>query len=58
MTIMLERTTESKARELGRCAMSLTNLLKPLLILAIGSVVLAIVPAVMMQIIELSNLAQ
>ncbi len=38
--------------------MFLTNLLEPLLILAMGSVVLVIVLAVMLPIIELNNLVQ
>lgn len=58
MPIMLERTADSKARELERCAIPPANLLKPPLILATRGVVLVIVPSVMMPFIGLSKLVQ
>ena len=47
-----------RSRELERRTMFLTSLLEPLLILAMGGVVLVIVLAVMLPIIELNNLVQ
>ncbi|HTH61839.1 MAG TPA: type II secretion system inner membrane protein GspF [Paraburkholderia sp.] len=58
VTTMLDRAAEGEARELERRTMFLTSLLEPLLILAMGGVVLVIVLAVMMPIIELNNLVQ
>jgi len=58
VTTMLDRAAEGESRELERRTMFLTSLLEPLLILAMGGVVLVIVLAVMMPIIELNNLVQ
>jgi general secretion pathway protein F len=58
VTTMLDRAAEGEARELERHTMFLTSLLEPLLILAMGGVVLVIVLAVMMPIIDLNNLVQ
>jgi general secretion pathway protein F len=56
VTTMLDRAAEGEAMELERRTMFLTSLLEPLLILAMGGIVLVIVLAVMMPIIELNNL--
>ena len=58
VTTMLDRAAEGEARELERRTMFLTSLLEPLLILAMGGVVLVIVLAVMMPIIELNNMVE
>ena len=58
VTTMLDRAAEGEAGELERRTMFLTSLLEPLLILAMGGVVLVIVLAVMLPIIELNNLVQ
>ena len=58
VTTMLDRAAEGEANELERRTMFLTSLLEPLLILAMGGVVLVIVLAVMLPIIELNNLVQ
>ena len=58
VTTMLDRAAEGEARELERRTMFLTTLLEPLLILAMGGMVLIIVLAVMMPIIELNNMVQ
>jgi general secretion pathway protein F len=58
VTSMLDRASDGESRELERRTMFLTSLLEPLLILAMGGVVLVIVLAVMMPIIELNNLVQ
>src|ERR1700744_6305596 len=58
VTTMLDRAAEGESRELERRTMFLTSLLEPLLILAMGGVVLVIVLAVMMPIIELNNMVQ
>src|ERR1700712_2965625 len=58
VTTMLDRASEGEARELERRTMFLTSLLEPLLILAMGGIVLVIVLAVMLPIIELNNLVQ
>ncbi|PLZ01745.1 type II secretion system protein GspF [Burkholderia sp. WAC0059] len=58
VTTMLDRAAEGESRELERRTMFLTSLLEPLLILAMGGVVLVIVLAVMMPIIDLNNLVQ
>jgi len=58
VTTMLDRASEGEAGELERRTMFLTSLLEPLLILAMGGVVLVIVLAVMLPIIELNNLVQ
>ena len=58
VTTMLDRAAEGEARELERRTMFLTSLLEPLLILAMGGVVLVIVLAVMLPIIDLNNMVQ
>lgn len=58
VTTMLDRAAEGEARELERRTMFLTSLLEPLMILAMGVVVLVIVLAVMLPIIELNDLVQ
>ena len=58
VTTMLDRAADGESRELERRTMFLTSLLEPLLILAMGGVVLVIVLAVMMPIIELNNMVQ
>ncbi|NIE88585.1 MULTISPECIES: type II secretion system inner membrane protein GspF [unclassified Burkholderia] len=58
VTTMLDRAAEGESRELERKTLFLTSLLEPLLILAMGGVVLVIVLAVMMPIIELNNMVQ
>ncbi|PTB22440.1 type II secretion system protein GspF [Trinickia symbiotica] len=58
VTTMLDRASEGEGRELERRTMFLTSLLEPLLILAMGGVVLVIVLAVMMPIIDLNNMVQ
>ncbi|MGX7005078.1 type II secretion system inner membrane protein GspF [Caballeronia sp. KNU42] len=58
VTTMLDRASEGESRELERRTMFLTSLLEPLLILAMGGIVLVIVLAVMLPIIELNNLVQ
>jgi general secretion pathway protein F len=56
VTVMLDRASEGEASELERRTMFLTSLLEPLLILAMGGIVLVIVLAVMLPIIELNNM--
>lgn len=56
VTSMLDRASEGEALELERRTMFLTSLLEPLLILAMGGVVLMIVLAVMLPIIELNSM--
>ncbi|MCG1017305.1 MULTISPECIES: type II secretion system inner membrane protein GspF [Burkholderiaceae] len=56
VTSMLDRASEGEALELERRTMFLTSLLEPLLILAMGGVVLVIVLAVMLPIIELNSM--
>ncbi|MCX4161668.1 MULTISPECIES: type II secretion system inner membrane protein GspF [Paraburkholderia] len=58
VTTMLDRASDGESRELERRTMFLTSLLEPLLILAMGGVVLVIVLAVMMPIIELNSMVQ
>ncbi|MGV2288431.1 type II secretion system inner membrane protein GspF [Trinickia sp. YCB016] len=58
VTTMLDRASDGEARELERRTMFLTSLLEPLLILAMGGVVLVIVLAVMLPIIDLNNMVQ
>jgi general secretion pathway protein F len=55
---MLDRAAEGESRELERRTMFLTSLLEPLLILAMGGIVLVIVLAVMLPIIDLNNMVQ
>jgi general secretion pathway protein F len=58
VTTMLDRASEGEANELERRTMFLTSLLEPLLILAMGGIVLVIVLAVMLPIIDLNNMVQ
>jgi general secretion pathway protein F len=58
VTTMLDRAAEGESRELERRTMFLTSLLEPLLILAMGGIVLVIVLAVMLPIIDLNNMVQ
>jgi general secretion pathway protein F len=55
---MLERAASNLSREVERRALLLTTLLDPLLILAMGAVVLGIVLAVLMPIIEINQLVR
>ena len=55
---MLERTAATLSQETERRALTLTSLLEPLLILAMGAVVLVIVLAVMLPIIEINQLVR
>ena len=55
---MLERAANNLSREVERRALLLTTLLEPLLILAMGAVVLGIVLAVLMPIIEINQLVR
>lgn len=56
VTTMLDRAAAGESHELERRTMFLTSLLEPLLILAMGGIVLVIVLSVMLPIIELNNL--
>jgi len=58
VTTMLDRAAQGEATELERRTMFLTTLLEPLLILAMGGIVLVIVLAVMMPIIQLNQMVQ
>ncbi|MCP1119016.1 type II secretion system inner membrane protein GspF [Robbsia andropogonis] len=58
VTTMLDRAAAGEAQELERRTMFLTTLLEPLLILAMGGIVLVIVLAVMMPIIQLNQMVQ
>jgi general secretion pathway protein F len=55
---VLERAARNLAREAERRALALTTLVEPLLILAMGVVVLGIVLAVLMPIIEINQLVR
>lgn len=55
---MLERTAATVSGETERRALGMTSLLEPLLILAMGGIVLLIVLAVMMPIIEINQLVR
>jgi general secretion pathway protein F len=55
---MLERAAALQAQEVERRTMTLTGLLEPLLILAMGGIVLVIVLAVLMPIIEINQLVR
>src|SRR5436190_9676035 len=55
---MLERAAANLSREAERRALALSTLLEPLLILAMGAVVLGIVLAVLMPIIEINQLVR
>ncbi|SRR6266571_803477 len=54
----LERAAKNLAHEVERRALMLTTLLEPLLVVAMGAVVLAIVLAVLMPIIEINQLVR
>jgi general secretion pathway protein F len=58
LAAMLDRAANNLSREVERRAMLLTTLLDPLLILAMGAVVLGIVLAVLMPIIEINQLVR
>jgi general secretion pathway protein F len=58
VTTMLDRAAQGEARELERRTMFLTSLLEPLMILAMGGIVLVIVLSVMLPIIDLNNMVQ
>src|SRR5262245_57225437 len=58
LATMLERAANILAREVERRAVLLTTLLEPLLVLAMGAVVLAIVLAVLMPIMEINQLVR
>ncbi len=58
LAAMLERAAKNLSREVERRALMLTTLLEPLLILAMGAVVLGIVLAVLMPIIEVNQLVR
>jgi general secretion pathway protein F len=53
---MLERTATTLSQETERRAVTLTTLLEPMLILAMGGIVLVIVLAVLLPIIEINQL--
>lgn len=55
---MLERTAATLSQEVERRTLTLTSLLEPLLILAMGAVVLLIVLAVLLPIIEINQLVR
>ncbi len=55
---MLERTARALANEVERRTFALTSLLEPLLILAMGAMVLMIVLAVLLPIIEINQLVR
>jgi len=58
VTTMLDRAAAGEAMELERRTLFLTSLLEPLLILAMGGIVLTIVLAVMLPIIDLNQMVQ
>jgi general secretion pathway protein F len=58
LAAMLERAANILAREVERRAVLLTTLLEPLLVLAMGAVVLGIVLAVLMPIMEINQLVR
>ena len=58
LAAMLERAAKNLAREVERRALLLTTLLEPLLILAMGALVLGIVLAVLMPIMEINQLVR
>jgi general secretion pathway protein F len=58
LAAMLERAATSLSREAERRALALSTLLEPLLILAMGAVVLGIVLAVLMPIMEINQLVR
>jgi len=58
LAAMLERAAANLSREAERRALALSTLLEPLLILAMGAIVLGIVLAVLMPIIEINQLVR
>jgi general secretion pathway protein F len=58
LSTQLERAASNLSREAERRALALSTLLEPLLILAMGGIVLAIVLAVLMPIIEINQLVR
>jgi len=58
LATMLERAATNLSREAERRALALSTLLEPLLILAMGAIVLGIVLAVLMPIIEINTLVR
>jgi general secretion pathway protein F len=58
VSIMLERAAQGEAAELERRTLFFAGMLEPLLILAMGAIVLGIVLAVMLPIIDLNNLVK
>jgi general secretion pathway protein F len=58
LAAMLERAAANLSREAERRALALSTLLEPLLILAMGAIVLGIVLAVLMPIIEINTLVR
>ena len=58
LAAVLERAAHNLAREAERRALALSTLIEPLLILAMGAVVLGIVLAVLMPIIEVNQLVR
>jgi general secretion pathway protein F len=58
LAAMLERAATNLSREAERRALALSTLLEPLLILAMGAIVLGIVLAVLMPIIEINTLVR
>ena len=58
LDVMLERAATNLSVEAERRALALSTLLEPLLILAMGAVVLGIVLAVLMPIIEINQLVR
>jgi general secretion pathway protein F len=55
---MLERTAVQQARELERRIAAFVALLEPLLIIAMGGIVLAIVLAILLPIFELNQIVR
>src|SRR4029077_16900056 len=58
LAAMLERAAANLSREAERRALAASTLLEPVLILAMGAVVLGIVLAVLMPIIEINQLVR
>ena len=55
---MLQRAAEGQSQDVERRALAMTSLLEPVLILAMGAIVLMIVLAVLMPIIEINQLVR
>jgi general secretion pathway protein F len=58
LPVMLQRAAQQLGNEVQRRAMQLATLLEPLLIVAMGGVVMLIVLAVLMPIIQLNQLVK